>query len=295
MLSDRRFQLHSEEISMETPIERVEILRQEVARFKERVANLAPQDRELPSACDGWTVADVVAHLVGQAFPLTVSRGLQGDYSPPPGAPAVTAHNEDDFARNIFQRAFNTRAEVGDRLLEALAERLDESVTVFEGVGHEQWDNLCYWPPGPETVRVMLDMRISELSMHAWDVCSRFDSDYRLSDGAVRVLMDTVPRAVRRAFRPDPSLSAPVIFRFAIDAPVVALYDLVFTPEGAVLQQPQDPKTTQADVAFRCDGETYVMVMYGRTAPDAAIASGRLLWEGDDVLALGFGRRFLGG
>ena len=283
------------ETLMKIPTERVETLRQEVTDFKARVANLAPHDWDRPSACVGWSVADVVAHLVGQAFPLTVSRGLQGDYTPPPGAPEVAVHNEDDFARNIFQRAFNTRAEIGNRLLEELAERLDESVSVFESVGNEQWDNMCYWPPGPETVRVMLDMRISELSMHAWDVCSRFDSDYRLSDGAVRVLMDTVPRAVRRAFRPDPSLSAPVVFRFAIDAPVVALYDLVFTPEGAALQQAQEPGTTQPDVAFRCDGETYVMVMYGRTAPDAAIADGRLLWEGDDVLALGFGRRFLGG
>ena len=280
---------------MDGPQERVEVLRREVADFKARAAALAPEDWDRPSACEGWTVADVVAHLVGQAFPLTVSRGLQGDYSPPPGAPAVIAHNEDEFAQNIFQRAFNTRAEVGDRLLAALAERLDESVTVFESVGTEQWDNLCYWPPGPETVRVMLDMRISELSMHAWDICSRFDPHYRLSDGSVRVLMDTVSRAVRRAFRPDPGLESTLIFRFAIDAPVAVEYDLILSAEGAALRQARNEGSEDADVTFRCDGETYVMVMYGRTTPGRAMASGLLTWEGDEALALGFGERFKGG
>ena len=94
---------------MQSPAERVEILRQEVAAFKERVAALSPQDWDLPSACEGWTVADVVAHLAGQAFALNVSRGLQGDSSPPAGAAPVTEHDEDQFARNIFQRAFDTR------------------------------------------------------------------------------------------------------------------------------------------------------------------------------------------
>ncbi len=280
---------------MDIPQERVEILRQEVEAFKRRAAALSRADWEKPSACVGWTVADVVAHLVGQAFALTVSRGLQGDYSPPPGAPAVAVHNEDEFARNIFQRAFNTRAEAGDRLMETLAERLDEAVRVFDTVGPDQWENQCYWPPGPEPVRVMLDMRISELSMHAWDVCSRFDADYRLSDGATRVLMGTVTRAARRAFRPEPGLERPQTIRFVIGSPVAAAYDLVFSAEGAALRDSQDGRGANADATFRCDGETYVMVMYGRLTASEAMASGRLTWEGDEGLALGFGDRFKGG
>ena len=278
---------------MPSPVERVEVLRQEVAAFKDRVAALSPEDWEHPSACDGWTVADVVAHLSGQAFALNVARGLQGDSSPPPGAAPTTDHNEDEFARNIFQRAFNTRAEVGDRLQETLFQRLDESVEVFTGVDDGQWDNLCYWPPGPEPVQTMLDMRISELTMHAWDVCSRFDSDYRLSDGSVRVLMDTVNRAARRAFRPDPTIPAPQVYRFVIEDPVAAIYELEIANEEVALRVGDGE--TPVDVIFRCDGETYVMVMYGRLTPDEALISGKMDWDGNERLALGFGARFLGG
>ena len=272
---------------------RVEILRQEVAAFKERVAALSPEDWDRPSACDGWSVADVVAHLSGQAFVLNVGRGLQGDYSPPPGAAPVTEHNEDEFARNIFQRAFNTRAEMGDRLQEVLFQRLDEAVNLFDTVEEEQWDKLCYWPPGPEPVHTMLDMRISELTMHAWDVCSRFDPEYRLSDGSVRVLMDTVNRAARRAFRPDPTIPAPQVYRFVVEEPVAAVYELEIANEEITLRE--GGGETNADVIFRCDGETYVMVMYGRMTPDEALVSGKMDWDGDERLALGFGARFLGG
>lgn len=278
---------------MQSPVERVEVLRQEAAAFKERIAALSPEDWDHPSACDGWSVADVVAHLSGQAFAQNVSRGLQGDSSPPPGATPVTEHNEDEFARNIFQRAFNTRAEMGDRLQEILFQRLDEAVELFDGVAEGQWDNLCYWPPGPEPVHTMLDMRISELSMHAWDVCSQFDPDYRLSDGCVRVLMDTVNRAARRAFRPDPTIPAPQIYRFVIEEPVPAVYELVIANEEVTLRQGEGADSP--DVTFQCDGETYVMVMYGRITPDDALVSGKMDWDGSERLALGFGARFLGG
>ncbi len=278
---------------MQSPVERVEVLRQEVAAFKERIVALSPEDWDRPSACDGWSVADVVAHLSGQAFALNVSRGLQGDYSHPAGATPVTEHNEDEFARNIFQRAFNTRAEFGDRLQEVLFQRLDEAVDLFDTVEEGQWDNLCYWPPGPEPVHTMLDMRISELTMHAWDVCSCFDPDYRLSNGSVSVLMDTVNRAARRAFRPDPTIPAPQVYRFEIDQPVEAVYELEIDNEETFFRQGEGGE--QADAVFRCDGETFVMVMYGRLDPNEALVSGKMDWDGDERLALGFGARFLGG
>ena len=278
---------------MQSPSDRVEILRQEVAALKERLAALAPEDWEKPSACDGWTIADVAAHLAGQAFALHVSRGLQGDSSPPDGAAPVTEHDEDQFARNIFQRAFSTRDEAGDRLQEILFRRLDESVDVFTGVEGDQWDNPCYWPPGPEPVRTMLDMRISELTMHAWDICSCFDPDYRLSDGSVSVLMDTVNRAARRAFRPDPTIPAPQVYRFNIDQPVETSFELVIANEEVILRQGSGDE--EPDVTFLCDGETYVMVMYGRLTPDEALISEKMDWDGSERLALGFGARFLGG
>ena len=278
---------------MERPGQRVEVLRREVADFKERLGDLPPGAWGQPSACAGWTVAEVMGHLAGQDFALRVRRGIAGDYSPPPGSPPVSQHDEDAFAQAIFERAFATREREGMELAATLLRRLDETVAVFESVPADCWDALCYWPPGPEPAQVMLDMRISELSMHAWDIFSGLDPEYRLSPAAVAVLTDTIPRAVRRAFRPDPDLTAPLRFRFDLTDSLAASYDLIFSREGAALQKAATEQP--AAVTFRCDGETYVMVMYGRLEPAAALAAGQLTYRGDAALAESFGSRFVGG
>ena len=277
---------------MDIPEIRVKVLEAEVKEFKKYLGSLSPEDLQKPSACVDWTVADVVGHLAGWDFAARVNRGLQGDFSPEEGASAVADHDEDQFAQNIFRRARTTREQHGEQLIDVLKQRLADSLEVLNSVSGAQWDTLCYHPPGPEPVRTLLDMRISELTMHAWDIRSVRDAEYHLSGDSVRVLIDTVNRAARRAFRPDPSLEKPIRHRFTLTGPVNTAWDIVVMEAGA---QVEPAGTPTPDVIFRCNGETYVMVMYGRLKLDAAIAEGSLTSEGNQELALRFGQRFVGG
>ena len=277
---------------MVTPQQRVIVLQAEAEDFKNYLNELPAEAWSQPSACAGWTIADVVGHLYGQNFASRITRGLEGDASPPEGAPAVADHDEDRFAEDIFQRALSNREQHGENLLGSFIPRLDESVRVFNNVGPDDWNKPCYWPPGPEPVRVLLDMRIAELTMHAWDIRSTTDTGYHLSDDSVGVLMQTVDRAVRRAFRPDEGIQQPIRYRFNVIGPYEAACDIVMTNQRTHIE----PCNAQpADVTFRCDGETYVLVMYGRLSPDDAMAQGRLTFQGDTELAESFGRRFKGG
>ncbi len=277
---------------MVTPEQRVVVLQAEVEAFKTYLSSLPAEAWNQPSACEGWTVADVVAHLNGQDFASRVTRGLEGDASPPEGSPSVEDHDEDRFAENIFQRALSNRERFGENLLGSLIQRLDESVQVFHTVGPEDWDKPCYWPPGPEPVRTMLDMRIGELTMHVWDIRYTIDGYYHLSGDSVNVLIDTVGRAVRRAFRPDDSVDGQIRYRFEMKTPITATADIVVAAQGTHVEP---ASAVAADVTFRCDGETYVLVMYGRLSPEDAMAQGRLTFQGDSELAGSFGRRFKGG
>ena len=278
---------------MVTAGQRVIVLQAEAETFTRYLRSLPADAWDRPSACAGWTVADVVAHLTGQtSLETQVTRGLSGDASPPEGALPVEDHDEDRFADNIFRRALSNREQHGENLLDFLTQGLDESVRVFNAVGPEGWEKPCYWPPGPEPVRTLLDMRIAELTMHAWDIRSTMDAGYHLSDDSVGVLMHTVDRAVRRAFRPDEEIQRPIRYRFEVMGPFEATYDIVMATQGTHLE----PSSTQpADTTFRCDGETYVLVMYGRLSPEDAMAQGRLTFQGDPELAGSFGRRFKGG
>ena len=271
---------------------RVKVLESEVEAVKTYLSGLSAGDLQRPSACVDWSVADVVGHLAGQEHASRVKRGLQGDHSPEENAPAVTDHDEDRFAKNIFDRALATRERFGDGLVAYLNQRLDETVEVFKSVGSNDWDNLCYWPPGPEPVHTLLDQRIAELTMHTWDIRSVLDAEYHLSGDAVGVLIEGVDRAVRRAFRPDPSLARAITHRFVVEHPVAARRDIVIAADGA---QVGPAGNEEPDVNFECDGETYVLVMFGRLKVVDALADGRLTFDGNPELAVGFGRRFVGG
>ena len=122
-------------------------------------------------------------------------------------------------------------------------------------------------------VDTLLTQRIAELTMHGWDIRSRLEGDYHLSDGAVAALLDTVDRAARRAFRPDPSLAAhPIRYRFLLDRPESRVLDLVLSDREAEMMHgtATEPPAGRPDVVFRCDGEACVLIMYGRLTPDRA-------------------------
>ena len=93
------------------------------------------------------------------------------------------------------------------------------------------------------------------------------------------------------AFRPGARLAAPVRYRFEVTARCRSRVDIVVEGEQAHIAEAGD---TPASVTFRCDPETYVLVMYGRLSLEAARARGRLQIEGDQALAGAFGQWFKG-
>ena len=284
---------------MTTFASRIDLFESEATILLDFLANIPPDSWAADSACEGWTVADVIGHLTSVDLSSRLIRGLAGDYSTPEGSTPPEQHDEDSFARSIYQRALDASQRLGGGLLEDFTQRMDETVSLFRQVQPDQWDNLVYWPPGPMSVDVLLTQRIAELTMHGWDVRSRLENDYHLSDGSVRALLDTVDRAVRRAFRPDPLLSErPLRYRFDIGTPEPRVIDLVLSDGDAAIVEGADGGLSpeQADVTFQCDGEACVLILYGRLTPHDAVTARRLaVADGESYLAATFGDRFVGG
>lgn len=283
---------------MATTSNRIDLLEREAQQLLSFLHGLSREGWQTASACAGWTIADVVGHLTSVDLANRMLRGLDGDHSPPEGSPAPEQHDESAFAQSIYRRAIDARNRLGDGLLDDFTQRIDEAITLFRQVPPDGWDSLVYWPPGPLTMDTLLTQRIAELTMHAWDIRSRLESDYRLSDGSVAALLDTVDRAARRAFRPDPMLrNRPLRYRFHITWPDERVIDLVLSDDmAAIAEQSLDVLSEPAHVTFSCDGETCVLVMYGRLTPSAALSAGRLnLIDGEVSLAAAFDDRFVGG
>ena len=284
---------------MTTLANRIDLLEREACLLLDFLRDLPPDAWATDSACEGWTVADVIGHLTSVDLSTRLLRGLDGDHSPPEGSPAPEQHNEDAFARSIYQRAVDASQRLGDGLLEDFTQRIDETVALFRQVQPDQWNNLAYWPAGPMRMDTLLTQRIAELTMHGWDIRSRLEDDYHLSDGSVTALLDTVDRAARRAFRPDPLLAGrPLRYRFRIDRPEGRAIDLVLSDGDAAIIETADGSnpTEPADVTFECDGEACVLILYGRLTPHDAVSARRLsVADGESYLAAAFGDRFVGG
>ena len=275
-----------------------EARREEIHRAAQRLegflAALDPDGWTRPSACEGWTVADVVAHLLerGGPIPDQIERGLAGDTSPTPGVSNSPPTSEDQFRQDLDRSAVTLRQKLGDRLLEEFAALNREFDRVLALVEAGDWDKPCYHRLRPETVRAKVDIRIAELAMHEWDIHWAFDRDATLAEESLPGLVSASGRAVRRAFRPDPGRSRPVRYRFELSGPAATAIDVVLAAEGAGFETAAAP---QADVVFRCSSAAYAMVIFGRLKLASAISSGAVAADGDQELVQEFIEAFVGG
>jgi uncharacterized protein (TIGR03083 family) len=100
----------------------------EYEAFAELIESLTPDQWESPTRCEGWTVADVAGHVVGQLSDVVALR-LEGL-----GTPEATA-------RQVDERRGRTQAQLVDEL-RASAKLGMEMASSFDDEG---WDDA---PPG---------------------------------------------------------------------------------------------------------------------------------------------------
>ena len=275
-----------------------EARREEIARAGQRIEGflrtLGPEDLARPSACEGWAVGDVVGHLVerGSPIPGQIERGLAGDISAPPDALDDPPLNEDQFRLDLDRRAVELAQELGEHLVPEFAGVNREFDRVLAMVQPGDWDRLCYHRLRPETVRSKTDIRIAELAMHEWDMRWALDREATLAEDSLPGLVNASGRAVRRAFRPDPSRASAVRYRFELGGPTAPSVDVVLAAAGASFEI---GATEEPGVLFRCTSATYAMVIFGRWRLPDVIASGRLTAEGDRRNIDAFVAAFVGG
>ncbi len=276
---------------MDTDADRAKAVQAEAKRLEEFLSALLPEDWQRPSQCDQWQVADVVAHLIEDKHAERITRGLQGDLTPSGFVPSVTS-NRDEVREQVAQHPITLRNQLGDELLVAFCTENEQGDKILTDLKPEDWDTLCYHPPGPITVRAMVNIRLTELAMHSWDIRASFDPQASLSEDTLPSLLERIPRVVRRAFRPDANRTRAIRYRFQMTEPVTTTTDILLNAAGASVESDSQ---AEADVTFRCDTSTAVFVIFGRVKLADAITDRRVRVEGDQELAITFTQSFQGG
>jgi uncharacterized protein (TIGR03083 family) len=269
-----------------------QLVESEAANLHRFLTQLSQEKWLQPSACAGWTVADVAAHLTQSAYTWSegITRAQVGDAGPPPGQQALRPGERGSEV--TAQRAVELRQEKGkDQLLEDFSNGYVELDRVLRGLQPEDWAKPCFHRRGVLSVRDYVGLRIQELTIHGWDMRSAFDDSAEPSEQPLSVLVGMVPRWLANTFSCDVAAPAPIRYRFDVPGPVPVHQDVLVEGEKFSIEPVSG---RDADVTFRCTTGNYLLLVYSRLDLGKGIPVGRIDVSGDLDQAARFNALFRG-
>lgn len=269
--------------------EKARLVKTESARIGEYLRTLSTTAWSTQSACDSWQVQDVVAHLTGAVdmFGPNITRGAAGDASPPEGFPPAGQGDMSARLAANAQRAINFRESLGGDVLKTFNDRRVQFDDVLSQLKEPDRDKPCYHPAGTISVETYLNLRITELIVHEWDMRSRLEPAAVLSPEGLPAIIEMFPVfVVGRLFNPGSRLSITVRFRFELSGPVSGSHDIVAGRGEKAVMEPAGEENPQ--VTFSCDTQTFVLLAYGRITLKEAVAARQITVSGDNALAAKF-------
>ena len=273
---------------MSTMTDRIALVRSEQKRLGDYFQTLSAEQWSTRSACDAWENHDVVAHLcmAVDLFSSNIGRAVGGDSTPPEGAPppgpdALAAR----MAANA-QRAVATRQELGDRLLPHFASQCESLGEALSELNPEDWDKPCYHPAAVISVGTYVDLRLTEMAVHEWDIRSGIESSPEVAPDVLPAVFDLLPKfVVGRLYRPGESINGATSFRFNITGAVSGSFDITVGDGDPRIGPAGDGP---AAATFGCDASTFALVVYGRIGLHEAISSGQVTADGEPALIAAF-------
>ncbi|MFQ6029880.1 MAG: maleylpyruvate isomerase N-terminal domain-containing protein [Dehalococcoidia bacterium] len=278
--------------------EGVRLIKSESERLSSHFETLPPDAWERPSSCEGWTVADVVAHLVWLAedyYGIAVVRGLRGDESYPEGLSRAGRAESAATDETMALLAVARRQSLGDQLLPAFQEAFRQFTDRLTGIGPQDWEKPIHHPNGVRTVESYVPGMIQELVLHEWDIRSSLEPSPSLSGNGLPYIMERVPQRSTPWKFPFATRSTSVgrtYYRFELTGAHPGKWDVVVEDNKARMEVAGE---TAAGLSLSGDTSTFVLLMYGRLNLASAIAAGSMTAEGNQELVPDFDRWLTGG
>jgi uncharacterized protein (TIGR03083 family) len=270
----------------------IALIGSEVSLIQNFMAGLDAAEWSKPSACTGWAVGDVFAHITQSAATWcdTILRAQAGDANPPPGQRLLQPGERG--SDTTAQRAIAYHQEVGAaQLLSTFADGYEGLQQVLLELQPEDWDKPCFHRRGILPTRDYVGIRLQELTIHGWDMRSAFDAAATLSEPPLPILVPQAQRWLTNTFRPASHLTAPIRYRFDVVGPATVQQDVLVTPDEFRIEP---VAATPADVTFHCSAGTYLLFVYGRLSLEQTLRTGLMEIDGDREPASLFNTLFQG-
>ena len=135
------------------------------SEFDRRLRAVGPGDWDRPTPCEGWTVRDLVQHVV------TGSNMAASLFSGCSTAEAVALHDDTTFPEDPVV-AFSDVADAAAR-----AAAVDGAM-----------EGICHHPAGDFPGHVMLGFLVGDYALHAWDLARAIGADETLPANLVETV-----------------------------------------------------------------------------------------------------------
>lgn len=220
------------------------------------------QDWALPTDCPGWTVKDVVSHLIG------IERALLGDAEPAHAPPSDLPHVRGDLGRMLEVAVDRRRPVPGEQVLAELRETLDRRITALRDIDPAQ-ETMS--PDGRMgTYARLMMLRAFDCWVHEQDIRRAVgrpgNLDAPATEQTVRVLTSALPFVVGKRAGAAPGQTVTI----EVGEPVPFTRHVVVGDDRRARFADQAP--AEPTVTLRTDWETYVRLAAGRCpASDAKV------------------------
>ncbi|MFC0106638.1 maleylpyruvate isomerase family mycothiol-dependent enzyme [Kibdelosporangium aridum] len=250
-----------------TKAERVAILIDEWSSIDKLLADLPEEQWAAPTPLPGWTVQDVVAHIVGAEL------GLSGKQPPIQPDPGKYSHVRNDIGalNECWVEWMRTQspAEVLRRFREITATRAEALTAMSE----EDFFAPSWTPAGQDTYARFMQIRVFDCWMHEQDIREAVDRRGNEAGSAAELSIDEITLALgyivgKKAKAPQGSSVT-----FDLDGPVTRQIHVQVDGRAAVVPQLPGPATatlTMSSTVFTrmAGGRIPVELGFGQTEPE---------------------------
>jgi uncharacterized protein (TIGR03083 family) len=211
-----------------------------------------------PTACVGWTTADVVGHIVdtteGYFAAFDAARGA-GQASDPYGLPGMGARVNEQAAafRNIPQA----------ELMERLRTDFERMMSILDALGPDEWTGLMvpHFYMGTLPAYFFAAGQLMDYTVHSWDIRQGSGRAHGLSGDAADLLVPFMFVLWQSTMRSDVDRSEPIELGIRVTGRNAGEFRILVNEEGMIYKQASlDGVPTVIDF----DAGSLVLTTFGR-------------------------------
>ena len=258
-----------------TPEPVIAILGEEWGAIETMARDLVEAEWDLPSECPGWTVRDVLSHLIG------IERVLLGDPAPAPLEP-LPAHVQNEVGARNEAWVAERRARPGRDVLAEFEEVAARRLADLRAFPVARFDEIGPTPVGEVPYREFMNVRVMDSWVHEQDIRVATGRPGHDSGPAAQLSLDRLASAMPFVVGKQAGAPEGASVRFDLRGSMPRRIDVVVRDGRAKAVSTLD---AAPNAVLAMDLEVFWRLACGRVDGESARLAGLVEATGDEGLA----------